>query len=157
MWKHPFLFSSFYLCLLSFEYIPPDHLCAHEYVCTYIHSFPHSSVVKESACSAEDLALISGSWRSLGEENGNPLQYSCLGNAMDGGAWWATVHGVARVGHDWATKPPPHIPPDHLSARGYVCIYIFTCMFAYFRYWCVHITPLLPEALAALCPVIIGY
>ena len=38
------------------------------------------------------------------EENGNPLQYSCLENPMDRGAWWATVHGVARVGHDLATK-----------------------------------------------------
>ena len=35
-----------------------------------------------------------------GEGNGTPLQYSCLGNPVDGGAWWAAVHGVARVGHD---------------------------------------------------------
>ena len=39
-----------------------------------------------------------------GERNDNPLQYSCLGNPMDRGAWQATVHGVARVGHDLATK-----------------------------------------------------
>ena len=45
-----------------------------------------------------------------GEGSGNPLQYSCLGNSMDRGAWWATVHGVARVERDLATKPPP--PPD---------------------------------------------
>ena len=38
------------------------------------------------------------------EGNGNPLQYSCLENPMDGGAWWATVHGSQRVGHDWATS-----------------------------------------------------
>ena len=44
--------------------------------------------------------------RSPGEGHGNPLQYSCLENAMDKGAWEATVHGVARVGHDLATKPP---------------------------------------------------
>ena len=44
---------------------------------------------------------------SPGEGNGNPLQYSCLENPMDRGVWWAAVHGVARVGHDWATKPPP--------------------------------------------------
>ena len=43
--------------------------------------------------------------RSPGEGNGNPLQYSCLENPMDRGAWQATVHGVARVGHDLATKP----------------------------------------------------
>ena len=46
---------------------------------------------------------------SPGEGNGNPLQYSCLGNPMDRGAWQATVHGVARVGHGLATKPPPPI------------------------------------------------
>ena len=40
----------------------------------------------------------------FGEENGNPFQYSCLENPMDGGAWWATVHGSQRVGHDWATS-----------------------------------------------------
>ena len=62
--------------------------------------FPCSSVSKESACNAGDLGLIPGSGRSPGEENGNPLQYSCLGNPMDRGAWWATVHGVARVGYD---------------------------------------------------------
>ena len=44
---------------------------------------------------------------SHGEGNGNPLQYSCLENPMDRGAWQAIVHGVARVGHDLATKPPP--------------------------------------------------
>ena len=43
----------------------------------------------------------------FGEGNGTPLQYSCLENPMDGGVWWATVHGVARVGHYLATKPPP--------------------------------------------------
>ena len=69
--------------------------------------FPHSSVSKESACNAEDLGLIPGSGRSPGEGNGYLLQYSCLGNPMDRGAWWATVQGVARVGHDLVTKPPP--------------------------------------------------
>ena len=46
----------------------------------------------------------------LGEGNGNPLHYSCLENPMDRGVWWAIVHGVARVRHDLATKPPP--PPN---------------------------------------------
>ena len=58
--------------------------------------FPGGSEVKASACNAGDLGLIPGSGRSPGEENGNPLQYSCLENPMDGGAWRATVHGVAR-------------------------------------------------------------
>ena len=51
---------------------------------------------KESACTAGDIGLILGSGRFPGEGNGNPLQYSSLGNPMDGGAWWATVHGVAK-------------------------------------------------------------
>ena len=52
-------------------------------------------MVKVSAYSAEDQGLIPGSGRS-GEENGNPLQYSCLENPVDGGAWSAIVHGVAK-------------------------------------------------------------
>ena len=58
--------------------------------------FPCSSVGKESACSAGDLGLILGSGRSSGEGNGNPLQYPCLENLMDTGAWWTEVHGVAK-------------------------------------------------------------
>ena len=67
--------------------------------------FPHSSVSKESGCNAGDLGLILGLGRSPGEGNGNPLQYSCLQNPMDRGAWRATVHGVTRVGRDLAIKP----------------------------------------------------
>ena len=66
--------------------------------------FPHSSVNKESACNAGDPGSIPGSGRSPGEGNGNPLQYSCLRNPIDRGAWQATVHGVKRVGHYLATK-----------------------------------------------------
>ena len=55
-----------------------------------------SSDSKESACKAGDQGSIPGSGRSPGEENGNPLQYSCSGNPMDRGAWWATAHGVAK-------------------------------------------------------------
>ena len=62
--------------------------------------FPGGAEVKASTCNVRDLGLIPGSGRSPGEGNGNPLQYSCLENPMDGGAWWATVHGVTRVGHD---------------------------------------------------------
>ena len=58
--------------------------------------FPDSLVGKESACSAGDLGSNPGSGRSPGEGNGNPLQYACLKNPMDRGAWWARVHGVAK-------------------------------------------------------------
>ena len=61
-----------------------------------IQGFTGGSVVKESACDAGDTGSITGSGRSLGEGNGNPLQYSCLGNAMDRGAWRAAVHGLAN-------------------------------------------------------------
>ena len=57
---------------------------------------PGGSDGKESACNVGDLGSIPGLGRSLGEGNGNPLQYSCLENPVDGGAWWATVHGVTR-------------------------------------------------------------
>ena len=50
--------------------------------------FPVGSDGQESACNARNLGSISGSGRSPGERNGNPLQYSCLGNPMDRGAWW---------------------------------------------------------------------
>ena len=49
-----------------------------------------------SARNAGDLGSIPGSGRPTGEGNGNPLQYSCLENPMDGGDWWATVHGVTK-------------------------------------------------------------
>ena len=54
-------------------------------------------VVKESACNAEHIGSIPGSGRSPGEGNGNPLQYSCLGNPKDRGVWQAIVHGVTKV------------------------------------------------------------
>ena len=72
-------------------------------------NFPHSSVSRESACNAGDPGLISGLERSPVEGNGSPLQYSCLENPMDRGAWQAIVHGIARVRHDLVTKPRPSL------------------------------------------------
>ena len=57
---------------------------------------PGGSDGKASACNVGDPGSIPGSGRSPGGGNGNPLQHSCLQNSMDGGAWWATVHGVAK-------------------------------------------------------------
>ena len=85
-------------------------------VCIYRTSLI-TQLVKKSACSAGVPGLIPGLERSPGEGNGNPLQYSCLENPTGRGAWWAAVHGVTRVGHNWATKPPP-------------CVYI------YIKSWC---------------------
>jgi len=61
-----------------------------------MRNFPGGSDGKKSACHAGDLGLIPRSGRSPGEGNGYPLQYSCLENSMDRGAWWATVHGVTK-------------------------------------------------------------
>ena len=58
--------------------------------------FPDGSEGKEFACSAGDLGSIPGLKRSLGEGNGNPLQYFCQETPMDRGAWRAIVHGVAK-------------------------------------------------------------
>ena len=61
--------------------------------------FPSGSVDKESACNAGDtgdVSSIPGSGRSPREGNGNLLQYSCLENPMDRGAWWVTVHRATR-------------------------------------------------------------
>ena len=57
---------------------------------------PWCSDSKASACNVGDLGSISGSERYPGEGHGNPLQYTCLENPMDGGAWWTAVHGVAK-------------------------------------------------------------
>ena len=61
-----------------------------------IIDFLDGSDTEASAYTTGDLGLIPGWCRSSGEGNGNPLQYSCLENSMDGGAWWSTVHGVAE-------------------------------------------------------------
>ena len=69
----------------------------HHLISDLLMGAPCGSDSKESACSAGDPGSISGSGRSSGEGNGYLLQYSCLENSMDRGAWWATVHGVAEL------------------------------------------------------------
>ena len=61
-----------------------------------LFGFPGGSDGKEFACNAEDQGSVPGCVRSPGEENGGPLQYSCLENSMERGAWRATVHGVTK-------------------------------------------------------------
>ena len=81
-------------------------MCVCVCVCTRVQyvqeqvKFPGGSDGKASDCNAGDPGSIPGWRRSLGERNGNPLQYSCLKNPVGRGAWWAMVHGVARVRHD---------------------------------------------------------
>ena len=67
------------------------------HVCVFrLYMFPGGSVVKTLPANAGTAHLIPGSGRCPGEGNGNPFQYSCLGNPMERGAWWATVYGVAK-------------------------------------------------------------
>ena len=76
-----------------------------------MRSFPGGSVVKNLPANAGDLSSIPGLGRSLGEGHGNSLQYSCLENSMDRGAWQAAVWG-RRVGHNSATDAHTH---THMS------------------------------------------
>ena len=89
----------------------------------YIQGFPDGSVVRDLSASAEDaghVGLIQGGGRSFRGGNDTPLQHYCLGNFMDRGAWQATVHGVARVGHDLVIKPPQnskHVRTKNLQRK----------------------------------------
>ena len=65
-----------------------------------LRMFPNVSEGKQSACNVGDPGLLPGSGRSPGKGNGYSLQYSCLGNLIDRGAWRATVHGAIRVGQE---------------------------------------------------------
>ena len=71
-----------------------------------VQSVKNLCLLQEIAYSA-DLGLIPGSGTSSGDGNGNPLQYSCLGNPVDRGTWQTIVHQFARFGHDLATTQPP--------------------------------------------------
>ena len=84
-----------------------------------------AQTAKTSACNAGDQGLIPGSGRSPGEGNGNPLQYPCLENSMDGGTSLATVHGVAKSRTQQATSLSLSLSPlaqslSSLSRKGSV-------------------------------------
>ena len=78
-----------------------------------VWGFPGGSGIKNLPAHAGDLGLIPGWGRSPERGNGNPLQCSCLGNPMDRGAWWGTVHGIARVGHDSVTEQQQQQQKDY--------------------------------------------
>ena len=80
------------VCVYIYIYI---YVCVCVCVCVCM-GFPGGSNGKESACSIGDPSLIPESGKSPGEGNGNPLQYSCLGNSMDRGDWRATVRGFIK-------------------------------------------------------------
>ena len=79
----------------------------------FLLSFPGCTVIKKPPANAggtRDVGSVPGSGRSSGEGNGNPLWYSCLGNSMDRGAWWATVSGVAKRQTQLSTHTHRHLP-----------------------------------------------
>ena len=87
--------SKFYRCNL-FKIDSPLNIFLSYYSLPILGDFSGNSDGKASVYNAGDPGSIPGSGRSPGEGNGNPLQYSCLANSMDAGAWWATVHGVPK-------------------------------------------------------------
>ena len=100
--------------------LPLSHHQEKKYVNIYVYvymGFPCGSADKESSQNMGDLGSIPWSGRSPGEGNGNPFQYSCLENPMDGGAWQATVHGLQKIGQDWVTSLSLFI---YIIAHGYI-------------------------------------
>ena len=77
--------------------------------CIFNLGFHSGSVIKNPPASAGDVGSITGSGRSPGERNGNPLQYSGRGNSMERGAWWATVHEVVKELDPKATKQQQYL------------------------------------------------
>ena len=112
----------------------------------WAHSYklPGGSDSKESACNVADLGSIPRLGKFPGEGNGNPLQYSCLGNTMDRGAWWATVHGITRVRHSWVINTFAQITQVNLSillpetsitcAKSFLPCNILLSLFFFFLY-----------------------
>ena len=104
--------------------------------------------MQDMACKAEDLSLIPGFGKSPGEGNGNPLQYVFLGELLDRGAWWATIHGVAKAKLDLAltTTPPP--PPPIFSL--FLAVQDIHCVWTY----SLHVVGSFLSAVASLAPLL---
>ena len=89
--------SSSNSCVSIFPHLPTDPFLRYlDIIYPATRGFPGSSDGKESAYNAGHPGSIPGSERFLGERNGNPLQYTCLENFMDRGAWWTVVHEVTK-------------------------------------------------------------
>ena len=110
------------------------------YLCIYLYLFRGGSDGKKSACSVGDPSLIPGLGRSTRAGNGYSLQYSCLENSMDRGAWLYKVHGIAKSQRwlsNWHT---------HTHTHAHTCIYTHNHMYMIYVYdiciyMCVYIYP----------------
>ena len=95
------------------EWLSNNNVCVHTHV-----GFPGGSSGKEPACNAGFAVLVLRSRRSPEGGNGNQLQYSCLGNSMERGAWWLLFTGSQRVGHNWS---------DWACACMHTCVCVCVC------------------------------
>ena len=108
-----------------------------------ITGFPGGSVVKNPPVSAGKAGSIPGLGRSPGEGNGNPLQYSCLRNPMDKGAWWVTVYGVAKSQtqlNEWTMTTNQAIIKSCQSLLSRLCVCVlshFSCVWLFVTLWTV--------------------
>ena len=103
-------------------------------VYTHTHTHTHTPLPRwhhgqESAFNAGDTGLIPGSGGSLGERNGNLLQYSCLGNRKDRVAWWASIHGVLKSQTRLSKHTHTHTHIQSIYLHTY--IYIYTHIYPY--------------------------
>ena len=115
----PFLSRTIFFCLPSCRSLP-----LFEKISLY---FPGGSDSKVSAYNAGDLGSVPGSGRSPGEGNGKPLRYFCLENPMDGGAWEATVHGVAKSRTQLSDFTSLHFPLSSIPHHHYPFSPSFPC------------------------------
>ena len=96
--SHPYVTTGKIIALTIRTFVSKVMYLLFNMLSRFVMGFPRGSVGKKNPpAKVGDPGLIPGSGRSPGEGNGNPLQYSCLENPMDRGAWWATVHGVTKV------------------------------------------------------------
>ena len=108
--------------------LPPSLPLEYTHTSTLV-GFPNSSPGKESACNVGDLGSITGLGRSPAEENGNPLQYSCLQNPTGREAWQATVHGVTDSDTtERLTCTHTHITRRHKPVVSWWALELFLCL-----------------------------
>ena len=119
------MFCSVFRLAQLIKYFKKMRVCVCVRVCVCLcRDFPGSSVGKESACNTEDIGSVPGLGRSHGEGHSNPLQYSCLENCMNRGAWQAIANGVAES----RTQLKGLSRHMHTCVCVCVCVCVWLCM-----------------------------